>query len=147
MEFKWTAERVAAARARLEEFDGTPHVHRRAVPGVGVDCVHLVIEALRAAGAVDDDFRVPGYRRNAGVSKTRNEVEDEFLAAFDCEALPPGENLLDGDIIIFAVRRTTNHVGIVMSGHLWHCLWSGGTINEELAALDRSRVQSIIRLR
>jgi cell wall-associated NlpC family hydrolase len=129
MAFKWTAARIAAASERLQAYEQTPHRHRRAEPGIGVDCVHLVVEALKAASVIPAEFVVPGYQRNTGYMKSRNHAADLFAAAFYTKEVSADE-IEDGDVLFFAVNRTTNHVGICMGGDVWHCTWTAGVLRD-----------------
>lgn len=143
MAFDWTERRRKAALRRLEEFEATPHLHRRATPGVGVDCVHLVIEALKAGGAVAEDFTVPGYSRNEGIGKRRNFAADLFIEAFNVHEVGTDE-ITDGDVLFFTVNRTTNHLGICMGGDVWHCLWTAGVVRDNPTTIA-PRIQTVLR--
>ncbi|MFZ7338164.1 hypothetical protein ACLS0R_18210, partial [Comamonas jiangduensis] len=50
---------VAAARRCI----GTPYHHQARKPGIGLDCVGLVICVARQIGAVAPDWDVRGYSR------------------------------------------------------------------------------------
>lgn len=120
-------------------------MHRRAIPGTGVDCIHLVVEALIAAGLVDR-FVVPPYRRTEGFMAKKNRMEEMFLEIFFAEKLDPGTTpLLDGDVVVFTIDRSINHVGIFLGSEIWHASAIHDTIHEPPAALEPSRIQSVLR--
>lgn len=129
MAFEWTEEARARALETLLQFEGAPHRHRRCDPRQGVDCVHLVIAALKAAGAVPEHFEVPGYARNVGYRAPRNTAANEFLVAFFCHEIPV-RDIGDGDVVFFSVNRSSNHVGISLGDDIWHSLWSSGVTRE-----------------
>jgi cell wall-associated NlpC family hydrolase len=144
MAFEWTEKRVDQALARLRQFEGLPHRHRRCDPAVGVDCVHLVITALEAAGAVPRGFVVPGYARSAGYMARRNTAADHFVDNFWTTEVGADE-IRDGDVVFFRVNRSSNHLGICMGRQIWHSLWSSGVTVDEVEDV-RDRVETVLRI-
>jgi hypothetical protein len=148
--WQWTPSAIQAAHERLQEFAGTPHMHRRAVPGIGVDCVHLVAEALKASGVIDE-FEMPPYRRTDGFLQAHNHIEELLMHCLHAECIRPdhatGEPVpfSSGDIVVFAVDRSINHVGFFLGGRIWHASWDHGTIAEDAWHVE-PRIQALIKI-
>lgn len=121
MEFEpWPPEAEAAAVAACENFRGTRHMQRRAIPGVGVDCVQFVVAVLQAAGMLPV-FRWPQYRQDIGLRLNRNQLGDLMAEAFNAEILAVEDwEPRTGDVGIFRCGRTSNHCGLVVAGSFWH---------------------------
>ncbi|MDD4616065.1 MAG: NlpC/P60 family protein [Alphaproteobacteria bacterium] len=92
---------IAAARACL----GTPFHHQGRAPGVGVDCIGLVIVAFRAAGAKIDD-RTDYARRPDGQSLVKALEAHGARAVSDIQA---------GDVLLFRYDRQPQHVALATS--------------------------------
>lgn len=92
---------VAAARACL----GTPWVHQGRRPGVGLDCVGLLVAIARALGVAHVDLRA--YPRDpTGVlvpTLRRSLVE-----------LPLAMVPQLGDVVVFRIRREPQHVAVIV---------------------------------
>ncbi len=93
---------VAEARSWL----GTPWVHQHRTKGVAVDCAGLVIGVARALGVVPETFDVQGYGRQP--DGTLLDVCDAHLQRVQRADLAPG------DVIVVAVERDPQHMGIVV---------------------------------
>lgn len=85
---------------------GTPFHHQARVPGVGLDCVGLVICVGRELGVFDPIFDVPGYSRYPdGVMLMRN-LQMHLTQIEETDMAP-------GDIVCVAFEKFPQHVGIV----------------------------------
>lgn len=89
---------IATARACL----GTPFHHQGRTPGVGLDCIGLIVVAARAAGIVIED-RTDYDRRPDG---------QDLLAALRAHGLTPAESCAAGDILLFRYDRQPQHVAL-----------------------------------
>lgn len=88
---------------------GTPWVHQHRAKGVAVDCAGLVIGVARALGVVADDFDVQGYGRQP--DGTLLDLCDMHLQRIGQADMQPG------DVVVVAVERDPQHMGIVVPYH------------------------------
>jgi NlpC/P60 family putative phage cell wall peptidase len=120
------ARAVAAARAAI----GTPFLHQGRRPGVGLDCLGLVLHVERAlhGRAPDPPAYAPGWASCSGA-----ETLAEGLSRW-CEPLPaplPGEAPPPGAILLFRWRRQlpASHCAVATPGGFVHAP-SGGFVCE-----------------
>ena len=92
---------IAAARACL----GTPFHHQGRSPGIGLDCIGLVIVALQALGLNVQD-RADYGRRPDGRS---------LVAALDAHGAVRVEAWRAGDVLLFRYDRQPQHVALATS--------------------------------
>lgn len=93
---------VAAARACLD----TPYHHQARKPGVGLDCVGLVVCVGRTVGALNAGFDVRGYSR----------VPDGFSLVHHLgEQLNPVDraDMQPGDVVCVAFDGYPQHIGVL----------------------------------
>ena len=97
---------AAAAVPQARAWLGTPWVHQARLPGVGVDCVGLLIGISRALGVVPQGFDVTGYARqpdgHALMRHLRGLLDYVPLA-----------DLRPGDFLCVAFDQHPQHVGVV----------------------------------
>jgi len=85
---------------------GTPFHHQGRLPGVGLDCVGVLICVAKELRLVAADFDVTGYQRQPdGVVLMRH--LSEHLLPVEQTAMQPG------DIVCVAFDKHPQHVGIV----------------------------------
>lgn len=115
----WTEDQKEKARATCLMWQGTPHRHWMRLPGVGVDCVHFVVDVLEKAG-VAEQIQIPRYAANVGRKGAEDILLREFakFIAFDVVT----ENYQFGDILFFEPRLGINHVAILIDNMIWHAL-------------------------
>jgi NlpC/P60 family putative phage cell wall peptidase len=89
---------MAAARACI----GTPFHHQGRAPGLGLDCIGLVIVALNAAGVAVRD-RTDYGRRPDGKS---------LVEALEAHGATRAENIQKGDILLFRYDKQPQHVAL-----------------------------------
>ena len=94
-----TAALVAAARACL----GTPFHHQGRLPGIGLDCIGLIVVALRAVGWTVVD-RCDYARRPDGSS---------LAAALMAHGAVRVDTPLPGDVLLFAFDGQPQHVALL----------------------------------
>ncbi len=92
---------IAAARACL----GTPFHHQGRLPGVGLDCIGLVIVAARAAGLEVND-RADYAPRPDGAA---------LVAAIEAHGARRVEAIRAGDILVFRYGALPQHVALATS--------------------------------
>lgn len=128
----WTAEAQAAAITEARKLYGTPHRNRMAKPGVGIDCLGFV-RAILVAGKILPPFEFPFYDPAWGLGRASNIMERVLRICTTADILPPDTAPQFGDLIIFAVGRQSNHVGIFLDGDIWHVQtnYSVGPIHRE----------------
>lgn len=98
---KRTAQMIAAARACV----GTPFHHQGRLAGVGLDCIGLVVIALRAAGVKIDDRLDYGVRPD-GASLIKAIEDHGGHAVHGIEA---------GDVLVIRYDQQPQHVAIATS--------------------------------
>jgi NlpC/P60 family putative phage cell wall peptidase len=89
---------IAAARRCL----GTPFHHQGRRPGAGIDCIGLIVVALRAAGFTVED-RTDYGRRPDGKS---------LIAALAEHGAVPVKEIRPGDVLLFRYDRQPQHAAI-----------------------------------
>ncbi len=90
---------IAEARACL----GTPFHHQGRLPGVGMDCIGLIVVSLRTAGIQVID-RQDYHRRPDGHS---------LAAALEAHGAHPVADYRPGDVLLFAFDRSPQHVALM----------------------------------
>ena len=96
-----TTTMIAAARACL----GTPFHHQGRAPGVGLDCIGLIVVALRAIGVKVQD-RTDYGRRPDGRS---------LAAALTAHGAELVNDIQAGDILLFRYDGQPQHVALATS--------------------------------
>ncbi len=92
---------VDAARACL----GTPFYHQGRVAGIGLDCIGLVIHAVKQVGVVVEDQ--PDYGREPQGQKLH--------AALMNHGFEIADDIIAGDILLFRFNGEPQHVGLAVS--------------------------------
>ena len=85
---------------------GTPFHHQGRLPGVGLDCVGVLICVARDLGLVAPDFDVTGYERMPDGVELMRHLTERFASIQQAEMRP-------GDIVCEAFDKHPQHVGIV----------------------------------
>ena len=93
-----TAPMITAARKCI----GTPFHHQGRKPGVGLDCIGLIVIALQAAGMTVND-RTDYGRRPDGTS---------LAAALTAHGATPVDSISAGDILLFRYDGQPQHVAL-----------------------------------
>jgi len=110
---------IVAARACL----GTPFHHQGRMPGVGLDCIGLVIVALRETG-MDIRDRSDYGRRPDGTS---------LVAALEQHGATRVDEMKAGDILVFRYDRQPQHVALATSGDtMIHAFAPAGKVVETM---------------
>ena len=108
---------IEAARACLH----TPFHHQGRAPGVGLDCIGLVIVALRSAGRYVQD-RTDYSRRPDGKS---------LVAALEAHGAQRAEAIEPGDVLLFRYDRQPQHVALATGpGTMIHSFAPAGKVVE-----------------
>jgi cell wall-associated NlpC family hydrolase len=94
----------AATVAR--QWIGTPYHHQGRLPGVGLDCIGLLICAARELGYVPPDFNITGYRRVPDGHSLMRHMSEQFTQIDRADMAP-------GDYVCIAFDRHPHHVGII----------------------------------
>ncbi len=139
----WTPERRELALACLRSWHGVPHRDRIAVPGVGIDCIQLVIQVHIAAGLIPPTV-VSGYDVQAGMFKQTDRLKNAIKSCADVVEADPDQPQF-GDVVIFKTGTRSGHVGFYTSNELWHAL-AGRCVTVSRYSLWRREVDSLLRL-
>ncbi|MDD3182358.1 MAG: NlpC/P60 family protein [Alphaproteobacteria bacterium] len=124
---------IESARACL----GTPFHHQGRLPQVGLDCIGLIIVALRSVGLAVHD-RTDYAQRPDGVS---------LIAALVAHGAVPVTTVEAGDVLVFRYDQQPQHVALaVTSERLIHSFAPAGKVVEsEIGAYWRRRLVGIYR--
>lgn len=119
-----------------KSYVNTPYCHQGRVKNAGIDCCGLIICVARELGL--SDYDVTGYTRYAdGVDLLK-----EFTS--QCEET---EDPLPGDILIFKIKRSPQHCGVIskLDGYisLIHAYSSVGKCCEHV--LDEFWLQRVVK--
>ena len=111
------AEFIAAAR----DYMGTPFHHQGRLPGVGLDCIGLIVVALEATGMRVTDRQDYG-RRPDGHS---------LAVALAAHGARPVADYRPGDVLLFAFDRRPQHVALMSApGKIIHAYAPAGKVVE-----------------
>ena len=96
-------ERVVAI---ARQYINTPYHHQARVPGVGIDCVGVLVCVAREIGVIGPTVDYTGYARNA--------KDDTLLQILDShlERLPDPAHAQAGDVLVFQIGKWPHHVAI-----------------------------------
>lgn len=108
------------ALASCQKWLGTPHVNRVAVPGVGIDCVHLVHEIMKDCDLLPE-ADLGRYTLMDGMYNPSDYLKRVFLTACIAEELTIDRPEF-GDIVIFKTGKVSAHCGFYTPGFVWHSL-------------------------
>ncbi len=108
---------IAAARACL----GTPFHHQGRKPGSGLDCIGLVVVALRAAGLVVQDRTGYGQRPDGHM----------LVQALLEHGAVPANGISPGCVLLFRYDRQPQHVALATGiGTMIHSFAPAGQVVE-----------------
>lgn len=125
---------VASARSML----GTPFRHQGRVPGVGLDCVGLVIAVARELDL--SGYDVTGYSRLPQPALLRHHLACAGLVEHPPSAARPG------DVMLMRLRRLAQHLAIRTDIGMIHShIGSGGVVEHRLAPNWQERLLSVFR--
>jgi cell wall-associated NlpC family hydrolase len=136
----WTPERLAAAWSEYERWRGTPHRHRIAIPGQGIDCIHLTFKILQAAGILPF-CKLPSYDEQWGVGNKNNIAQEVMEDIAHCR---PTDQAANGNILIWKVGRQSNHMGILLQEKAVHAQ-AGSFVDAVPFSEIAPRLQSMLR--
>jgi cell wall-associated NlpC family hydrolase len=121
----WDEEMKQKAREACHYWQGTPHAHWMRQRGIGVDCIHFVVDVLERAGAIGP-AEIPRYSPNIGFRGAEQKLIKEFSDRVPLDLVK--QPFQFGDIVIFDPKLSTNHVALFIDGMLWHAL-AGQAVN------------------
>lgn len=132
---------VAAARECL----GTPFKHQARVPGLGIDCVGLLVHCFKSLGMAYNDET--GYPRNPYDRKLEKNL-DAQPSLRRIEVSEAGA----GDVLVMRIKTAPQHVAVhtgFVDGHAYLIHSSelhGGVVEHRLDELWGSRVLRAYRM-
>jgi NlpC/P60 family putative phage cell wall peptidase len=126
---------IAAARRCL----GTPFHHQGRKPGTGIDCIGLIVVALRAAGKTVHD-RTDYGRRPDGKSLT---------AALISHGAVPETKIEAGDVLLFRYDNQPQHAALATDAdRMIHSFAPAGKVVEtNIGAYWQRRLNGIYRFK
>lgn len=117
------------------------------MPGKGIDCIHLVMQAIYGAGVLEPR-KLPPYRTRWGLVSPENLMAKALCLMFWASR---HKNAVAqyGDIIIWTCGKQSNHCGFVgkdSEGELtcWHVL-KGGIVHTTPLKPVVQRAQELLR--
>ncbi len=116
----WTEERKQAAREACRYWQGTPHAHWMRIHGVGVDCIHFVVDVLEKSGAIPGGTEIPKYHDNIGFKGAEEKLIKEFSDRIPVTVVDAPYEF--GDILIFNPKLSINHIALFIDGMIWHSI-------------------------
>jgi cell wall-associated NlpC family hydrolase len=116
----WSLSAVQKATEELESWEGTAHVNRIAVRGVGIDCIQLCFRAYAAAGILPW-MKVGVYSTEAGLFSRSENMERVLLDCLHAKSLPVDSPEF-GDLVLFQTGDRSAHCGFYADGFVWHSL-------------------------
>jgi cell wall-associated NlpC family hydrolase len=124
---------IAAARGCL----GTPFHHQGRGPGIGIDCIGLIVVALRAAGFHVHD-RTDYGRRPDGKS---------LIAALAAHGAVQTANIAAGDVLLFRYDNQPQHAALATGADtMIHSFAPAGKVVEtSIGVYWRHRLNGIYR--
>jgi cell wall-associated NlpC family hydrolase len=128
---------VATAR----QFLGVRWRHAQSSKEAGVDCVGLFVALMRDLGIAD--YQPPNYGRQTTEAALRAEIE-QFCAPI---AMPERD---DGDLLLFDILGSIQHVGMVTEGGwcvLHAVIGPDRVVEHRLDAGWRRRIRGVYRLK
>jgi cell wall-associated NlpC family hydrolase len=130
-----TQRMIAAARACLD----TPFHHQGRKSGIGLDCIGLIVVALRAAGCAVRDREDYGLRPD-GRSLVRALEEHGAVLV---------ERIEVGDVLVFRYDHQPQHVALATSSDtMIHSFAPAGRVVEtDIGAYWRRRLVGVYRFR
>lgn len=93
---------VAAARSCLD----TPYHHQARKPGVGLDCVGLVVCVGHAVGGLPAGFDVRGYSRNPDGFSLMHHLDEQLTRVERADMRP-------GDVVCVEFDKWPQHIGVL----------------------------------
>ena len=141
-----------AAQNSLHFWEGHRHLDRRAEAGKGIDCIHLVLEALISSGAITRD-RLPTYSIKWGLMTPENLMAEGLTRLWHAERIQDTSTVQWGDIVIWKAGTQSNHCGFVAHPSqagatdlaVWHVMKGGKVHSSPLGPVLR-RCQELVRL-
>lgn len=124
---------------------GTPFRHQGRNPGLGVDCIGVVIDAMRRAGVVPPGWNYTGYGREPLNGLLQTELQ---------KYLTPTDQWAPGTVLLMRWFAEPQHVGIYAGQHplaggdtvIHSCQSLGGCVEHTLSTKWRQRVCALYRI-
>ncbi|HWD20522.1 MAG TPA: NlpC/P60 family protein [Verrucomicrobiae bacterium] len=116
-----TEEKVVALWQAARHWENTPFVAHAALPGAGVDCVHLCAEIYKESGFWSK-YELPRYTLDAGRHLRVSQVLAWLLSHPSFASAPSDQPLHAGDLLALKWDHVEHHVAIYLGeGTLVHC--------------------------
>jgi hypothetical protein len=142
----WTPECRALALACCKKWHGVNHRNRACVPGVAIDCIHLIREILIESEIIAR-FPLRYYNAQLGAFDKTDHVQRQMLATlFAFEVSPDAPEF--GDIAVFKTGKFSGHAAFYTiddGGQLWHSLDKVGVTVSDYA-LYKMQIETLIRI-
>jgi len=143
-------QNVANLKSELDSWLGTPYKHLTGVKKRGCDCIHLVVNSLKAVGADKGRLiRIPKYAPDWHMHNGRSLLVEGITAQYDCEQVPlDPATLRNGDVILFQWGRHPAHAGIYYNGEVYQALTDLRVEKRVLTDLEFfNRMKIVLRMR
>ena len=112
-------------RAKLkkswQKWKGTPFARLQARPQGGVDCANLAAVMLTECGCDLSSLGLPTF----GLTRSQS-IRGGYREHIEASGLfEPVEKIAAGDVLIFRIGLTTEHIGIALDAHTLAHSWPG----------------------
>lgn len=115
---------------------GTPFLHQGRMPGIGLDCIGLILVTARRLGLADFDFDV--YPRQPS--------GDRLVRAARAAGLVETARPAPGDVLCLRFERDPQHLGFRTERGILHASErAGGVVEHRMDALWRARIVTAFR--
>lgn len=125
---------VSAARSCI----GTPFHHQGRAPGAGLDCIGLIVVALRAAGYKVQDRTDYGHRPDGR----------SLIEALEAHGARAVTDIQAGDILLFRYDRQPQHAALAAGpdGMIHSFAPAGAVVETSIGAYWRRRLVGVYRV-
>ena len=101
-----------------QSWQGTPYHHAAKLPGIGVDCVMLLVAAFQTAGLLDPAYDPRPYQKDWHLHRSEERYLQGLHLVADPVSVPE-----PADIVLFKFGRCVSHAGIVIAWPLILHAW------------------------
>ncbi len=118
---------------------GTPFAHQGRIPGTALDCAGLLVQVMEGLGLAYDDQH--GYPR-----RPYRGLLEKALREQPCMNEVPKSELAAGDVVLFRISTSPQHIGIYTGGNVIHAYSTTGRVVEQSFAPWRGNLTHVYRI-
>ena len=115
-------ENLKALLSEILEWEDTPYRHWCGVKNKGVDCIHFIVEVLKAVGATKGRIIViPKYDKDWHLHNGKKLLVEGIRKQLDCIEVDP-RRPINGDLLLYRFGVQEAHSGIYIDGDVYQAL-------------------------